>query len=673
MIFAQIQWREQMRSAPGETLAAVLGRTCAGPRTRTIAKAPAGSTLVAMPQPPCFPRLVMRRKPASVGLLAACLLGTPVAVAQASPTAPAAPATPPASDAANIFPLREVHAGLQGTAYTVFQGTQPEPMQVEILGVLHDAIGPGKDMILARLHGSRPEYTGVAAGMSGSPVYIDGKLLGAIGYRVGQFSKEPLAGITPIEQMLHVLRQNGPAQAENAGDAQTAAWTGMSSAETPQKTAQEAAQTQPLLQPIAAPLVLDGYSPQAIALFQNQFHSLGFAAEATGLGGADPTAKQPEPILPGSAISAIIVQGDLNMSATCTVTYIDAKQLLACGHPVTQYGKIDLPMTKAEVVTTVASPLDPIKIINTTETVGAFTGDRASGILGQMGAQAPMLPVTVTVDGIAQPHTYHFSVAEHPRLTPGAVTVSVYQALLGTNGYNDQASYRMHGVLTFNGAPTVKINDLFAPDERMPPGVAAAMVLSQSFGLLYNNTRQLPPVRSMTVHFEELPGRRTATLQSARVIDPIAHPGGTVTVEATLLPYRQAPRVVRLAVHLPETLQAGTVDLLVSNGTLLDQMTSPLAGAAAEQMDLDTAIAHLNELHKNDRVYVTLLAPQPQATLDGARLPAVPLSMANVLQSAGEGGGKDAMLRGQTAVPLGSAAVDAVVDGAQTLPLEIRP
>ena len=626
-----------------------------------------------MPQPFCFPRLVMRRKSASVGLLAACLLGASGTVAQSVPTTPAVPAapvTPPASDAANIFPLREVHAGLQGTAYTVFQGTQPEPMQVEILGVLHDAIGPGKDMILARLHGSRPEYTGVAAGMSGSPVYIDGKLLGAIGYRVGQFSKEPLAGITPIEQMLQVLRQSGPAPTGNTGDTPTAAWTGMGSAETPQATAQNAAQTQPLLQPIAAPLVLDGYSPAALELFHQQFGSLGLAAEATGLGGADPTAKQPGPILPGSAISAIIVQGDLNMSATCTVTYVDAHQLLACGHPVTQYGNIDLPMTKAEVVTTVASPLDPMKIINTTETVGAFTGDRASGILGQMGAKAPMLPVTVTVSGIAQPHTYHFSVAEHPRLTPGAVTVSVYQALMGTNGYNDQASYRMHGALTFNGAPTVTIDDLFAPDERMPPGVAAAMVLSQSFGLLYNNTRQLPPVRSMTVHFEELPGRRTAALQSARVIDPIAHPGGTVTVEATLLPYRQAPRVVRLAVHLPETLQAGTVDLLVSNGTLLDRMTSPLAGAEAGQMDLDTAIARLNELHKNDRVYVTLLAPQPQATLDGTRLPAVPLSMANVLQSAG---GKDAALRGQTAVPLGSAAVDAVVDGAQTLPLEIRP
>ena len=612
-----------------------------------------------MPQSLRSLRLMPRRQPVHVCLLTACLLGAPVAVAQT------APALPPPSDAANIFPLASIHAGLVGTAYTVFAGTQPEPMQVEILGVLHDAIGPGKDMILARLHGSRPEYTGVAAGMSGSPVYIDGKLLGAIGYRIGQFSKEPLAGITPIEQMLHVLRQSGPAQTENAGAAQpAAAWTGMGSADTPQ--------AQPMIAPIAAPLVLDGYSPQAIALFQNQFHSLGFAADATGLGGADPNAKQPGAILPGSAISAIIVQGDLNMSATCTVTYIDAKQLLACGHPVTQYGNIDLPMTKAEVVTTVASPLDPIKIINTTETVGAFTGDRASGILGQLGAIAPMLPVTVTLRGMEQPHSYHFSVAEHPRLTPGAVTVSVYQAMLGTNGYNDQASYRMHGVIAFDGAPSVILDDLFAPGEQMPPSAAAAMAISQRFGLLYGNARQLPPVRSMQVDFEQIAGRRTATLQQARVIDPIAHAGDTVTIEATLLPYRQSPRLVRIAVRIPETLHAGTVQLLVSNGALLDQMTSPLTGPSARQLDLRTTIARLNELHTNDRIYVTLLEPQAQATIDGALLPAVPLSMANVLQSA-DGSGGDMALHGQTAVPLGSAAVDAVVDGSQILSLELQP
>jgi hypothetical protein len=656
MIFAQTRRREQIPARTGLETPLALRRTIANP--------PAGSTLVAMPQPLRLLRSNPRRPVLFACLLAGSLLGAPASVAQSASTAQNISAAPPASNADNIFPLSAVHAGLLGTAYTVFQGTQPEPMQVEILGVLHDAIGPGKDMILARLHGSRPEYTGVAAGMSGSPVYVNGKLLGAIGYRIGQFSKEPLAGITPIEQMLQVLRQSAPISAQ----AQTTDTQADVQAGTQADGSDLALDAQPSteLKPIAAPLVLDGYSPAALALFQKQFGSLGFAAEATGLGGADPTAKQPQPILPGSAISAIIVQGDLNMSATCTVTYIDAHQLLACGHPVTQYGNIDLPMTKAEVVTTIASPLAPMKIINTTETVGAFTGDRASGILGQLGAKAPMLPVTVTIDGIAQPHTYHFSVAEHPRLTPGALTVSVYQALLGTNGYNDQASYRMHGVLAFNGAPTVTMDDLFAPEERM--------ALSQRFGLLYGNARQLPPVRSMTLRFDELPGRRTAALQQARVIDPIAHPGGMVTVEATLLPYRQAPRMVRIPVRLPETLQAGTVDLLVSNGALLDQMTSPLAGQQAEQMDLETAIARLNELHRNDRIYVTLLAPQPQAMVDGARLPAVPLSMANVLQTAGPGGnGGGASLRGQTAVPLGSTAVDAVVDGTQTIPLEIRP
>ena len=584
-------------------------------------------------------------------------------------TALSASNTPLPSTAA-IFPLSAVHRGLHGIAYTVFQGTEPEAMDVEILGVLHDAIGPGKDMILARLVGSKPEYTGVVAGMSGSPVYIDGKLLGAIGFRIGQFTKEPIAGITPIEQMMNIVGQSGP---ETPGP--TSADIGMSAS--PQAAVSSISATgsasnngMPLIQPIDTPIVFDGYSPNALQLFRKQFHTVGWMP-VSGLGSASPNQKQPEPIVPGSAISAIIVEGDLNISATCTVTYVDAAKLLACGHPITQFGHVAFPMTKAEVVATVASQLDPIKIINTTQTVGAFTEDRQSGILGRFGVQAPMIPVTVEMRGFPQPKTFHFSVIENPRLTPGAVTVSVFQALQGTNGYNDQSSYRMHGVIQFDGYPPVKMDSLFSPDDRLAPSMAAAMAISQRFDLIYSNPEQSPPIHSIALQFDAIPGRHTATLEDARIADPTVHPGDTVTVEATILPYRGERRVVRIPVKLPETLAAGTVRLLVSDGSVLDRMLNTITNPSAQPVSLATAIAQLNRLHTNDRLYVTLLGPTPQATMDGVQLPSVPLSMANVLQPAQEGAGFT--IHGETAIPLGSTPVEVALHGAQVLNLEIHP
>ena len=296
------------------------------------------------------------------------VVGGPAAVAAAPPAV------------TRVFPLSEVKRGLRGVAYTVFEGVNPEPMQVEILGVLKEALGPGQDMILARLHGEKPEYTGVVAGMSGSPVYIDGRLVGALSYRIGQFSKDPIAGITPIEYMLAV-RDGEVRPAGSGGLKRASASEGYGQME---------------IQAMETPLVFSGFSQETVDRFGDRFRAMGLTPVA-GLGGADAKALQPEALVPGSAVSAVLVRGDLSMAGTCTVTYVDPTRLLACGHPITQYGPVDMPMTKAEVVATLASPLNAFKIVNTTETVGAFTEDRASAIMGQFGATARMIPVAVEV------------------------------------------------------------------------------------------------------------------------------------------------------------------------------------------------------------------------------------------------------------------------------------
>src|SRR6266704_748507 len=276
------------------------------------------------------------------------------------------------------IPVDQIHAGMRGLAYTVFQGVKPEPMEVEVLGVMKNVNGPKGDVILVRLHGAKVEYTGVVAGMSGSPVYINGKLVGALAFRIGVFSKEPIAGLTPIAEMLEINEfdrsqppESQPSREKPREKTNEAAAPGLSPLD-PQQFAN-------LLTPIETPLAFSGFSEDAIRRFAPQFAASGIVP-VMGAGSVS-SEKQPEPLEPGSSVSAILVRGDMDIAATCTVTYLDPQRLLACGHPLLQFGSVDLPMNKADVLATLPSPLNAFKIVNTTEPVGAFVRHRYARIV----------------------------------------------------------------------------------------------------------------------------------------------------------------------------------------------------------------------------------------------------------------------------------------------------
>jgi hypothetical protein len=573
---------------------------------------------------------------------------------------------------AKVFPLAEVRRGLHGVAYTVFEGVTPESMEVEILGVLKNAIGPGQDMILARLKGTKPEYTGVVAGMSGSPVYVDGRLVGALSYRIGQFSKEPICGITPIEQMLEVrdgegdsAGENGQVQKLNAGVLRSAQNDTVLEGVKSVGGAGE-------VTPIETALVFGGFSQEAVDRFGGEFRALGMTPVA-GLGGAaEAGTKQPEALVPGSAVSAVLVRGDLSISGTCTVTYVDATRLLACGHPITGYGPVSMPMTKAEVVATLASPLNAFKIINTTETVGSFTEDRASAILGRFGVEARMIPVSVDVVGSdAKKAGMRFEVLNNRELTPGAMLVSVYQSLSATNGSAAELSYRMSGELTVKGEAPVRLEGIMSPSEMSSGAIAAALYVDDRFERLYGNVMEQPEVTGLRLRLEAIPERRTAVLESARLGRAEAHAGETVEVEATLDPYQAGAKVVRIPVKLPESLAAGPVRIVVSDGATVDRLTTPaIAGVMQHPVALADAVAEMNRMHANDRVYVTLLDHAAQAELDASALPEVPLSMANVLEPLKAS--QKVQMNGESAVELGSAETGYAVSGAQVLTLTVR-
>jgi SpoIVB peptidase S55 len=568
--------------------------------------------------------------------------------------------------------LSEVHRGLHGVAYTVFEGTQPEAMDVEILGVLNNVLGPGQDMILARLKGSKPEYTGVVAGMSGSPVYIDGKLLGALSYRIGQFSKEPIAGITPIAEMLAVngkgdLRQNIAAPAAKS----EISWNQL-----PERNLVSATSDATDIHPIETPLVLSGFSPEAVRFFQEHVSTSGLMPVA-GLGGSSSDSAHPEltsalaapSLVPGSAVSALMVRGDLEIAATCTVTYVDPQQVLACGHPITRYGSVSMPMTKADVVATLASPLNAFKIVNTTQTIGAFTEDRSAAIRGVLGESAHMIPVTILTHDGPRDHTLHVEVIDNPDVTPGALMVSLYESLLETNSYGAELTYELRGTVAIDGYPVLHLKSLIAPTEQLPSALRAALTLGQRFEAVYGNSARVRNIERIDIDVDSLPGRRSIQLERAQATQPAAHPGDTVMVEATLRPFRGDPKNLRIAIPIPLTLNPGPLRILLSDGATLDRLTSASAASQAP-LELSSVIHEMNSAHEDDQLYVSLLLPNAQAVVDGRTLASIPISMANVLEPLRTNRG--IALNGESVVPVTSIPVDAMLSGMQVVSLEIE-
>jgi hypothetical protein len=564
------------------------------------------------------------------------------------------------------IPLDQIHTGMRGVAYTVFQGTKPEAMDVEVLGVLRNANGPKGDVILVRLGGAKAEYTGVVAGMSGSPVYFNGKLAGAVAFRIGEFSKEPIAGITPISEMLEISALDRtpmslPVQAKAVPSlAEKTSGPGM-----PSGTAPSFAN---YLKPIDTPLVFSGFSEDAVQRFAPRFASAGIVP-VMGVGSAS-NKPQPEPLVPGSAVSAVLVSGDMNIAATCTVTYIDPERLLACGHPLLQFGGINLPMTKAEVLATLPSPLNAFKIVNATETVGTFVQDRHTGILGEFGKKPEMIPVTLTIHGGATAKKFHYEVLNNARLSPIAISTTVFNALHGVNEYGDETTYAMTGNISVEGFPKVKLQDMFASADGMQPAaMLAAASIGGSFGRIYDNPFSTPDITGLNLDFEVSNERRWARLESARTDVNEARPGDDVTIEVLLRPYRGEAVIEHVPVRIPQSASKGTLHILVSDGDMLDRMRRGPSGA--QKLDLASTIGVLNKQHVNNRVYVSVLDEDPEAMVADKVMPALPLSVMNVMD--GMKGTQDMTILGESSVSeTATQPLEFVISGAQLLSITIK-
>lgn len=565
-----------------------------------------------------------------------------------------------------IMPLSEVKIGMRGVAYTVFEGVKPEPMEVEVLGILRNMAGPKGDVILVRLHGKKPEYTGVVAGMSGSPFYIDGKLVGALAYRIGEFSKEPIGGITPIESMLEINELDQSYAANEA--AQAAARAQLPSRTSGPGQSPDVQPVQTYLKQIDTPLVFSGFSEEAVRRFAPQFAQAGIIP-VMGVGSAS-DAKQPEPIEAGSSIGAVLVRGDMDIAATCTVTYVDPERLLACGHPLMNFGLVEMPMNKSQVLATLASPANAFKIATTTEAVGAFVQDRHTGILGRFGKQPRMIPVKLNFHGMAEPKSFNFEVLNNAKLTPVAMMTTIYNAIQGMNDYGEDTTFRVNGIINVAGFPKLALNNMYAPlDGGNPTAVQIAMSVGERFSRIFDNPYERADIQGVELNIDLIRERKWARLETSRTDVTEARPGDEIVVETVLRPYRGDRIVRQVPIRIPTSTPKGTLRILVSDGDTLDRMrrTPPVLG---RKLDLNSTIALLNKEHANHRLYVSLLEANPQAMVEDKVMPTLPLSVMNVMD--GMRGTQDMIVVGESAVSEAYTPLDYVVSGAQVITVNVR-
>lgn len=616
---------------------------------------------------------------------AAVLCGFAVA---ALPVYAAGEATPsrPKSGKVEIMHLSEVKPGMKGTAWTVLQGTEPEPIPIEIMGRLKNIWGPGQDVIIAKMLG-KAIRTNVAGGMSGSPVYINGKLVGAVALRMSQFSPDAICGITPIELMLDIndFDKSRPEDARTPDKLARTKEVSVPGSILGQAVAAGASQSLPPVQqmvPIEAPLVFSGFRDDTLQQFGPIFQQLGISVAQGGATGSTIHTNKPakgweQSLNPGDTVAGVLVDGDMSVTGVGTVTYNDGKRVLAFGHPFFNLGPVDMPMAKGEVVMTLSSAFQPNKMANATDIVGALHQDRHSGIMGVLGDESPMVPVTMKVralgddDKVKREKDFHFNVFVHQKWTPYLMMLTLYNSLSELNEFTDEATYRLNGKVMLNGQPNISLSTMQTSGETPVP---APMMLAgwwgDKFNRLYLNNVNTPNLSSVNVTVDVLPERRVATIENAWVPDSEVRPGETVPVTVLLHPYRGEPITRKFDIKVPAGLARGDHRIVLSDADTVNRMQN-MAGMMNRFLDLPETVSLLNQERTNNKLYVSLVEASPTAYYDDKTLPALPSSVLNVMQ-AGRAPTRSMFTSPETASEQMALPFDYVVTGSYSLRIHVK-
>ena len=591
----------------------------------------------------------------------------------------------PKSGKVEIFKEADLKPGMKGYAWTVLAGEEPEAIPVEIVGILKNQWGPHQDIILGKM-GGKAIRTNVAGGMSGSPVYIDGKLVGAVALRFSVFSPDAICGITPIELMLEVndFDESRPSDARTPDKVAVRESAPVSSGMLAQVVSAGASGAFPssgTMIPIETPLTFAGFHEGVLREFTPFFQQMGMTVAA---GGASSTLTDAKPapgwqhsLQPGDAVSAVLVTGDMSVSGMCTVTYNDGKHMLACGHPIFNLGPVDMPMAKSDVLMTLASQFQPNKFGNATEIVGALRQDRHSAIMGELGATAAMVPVNVRVrsfgdnNAIRKEKDLHFSVFVQQKWTPYLMMLTLFNSISGLNDFAEETTYRLSGKVEFDGQPGLSIATMLASSEAPAPApIQLAGWWGDKFNRLFLNPVQMPKLKSVDATIDILPERRMAIIENAWIPSSEVDAGSEVPLRVFLRPYRGERLERDFTLKIPPDLPKGEHRILLSDAETLNRMQS-VASMADRFMDIPQTISLINQERSNNKLYISLVEPRPTVFYEDKTLPSLPASVVNVMQT-GRTASRHLVSSAESAVEQGSIPFDLMIDGSYSLRVTVK-
>jgi len=577
-------------------------------------------------RPPAAVRSAIRRR---VGRLApaALLLGCALAL------------LPPRSEAADqsILPFSEVKAGMSGSGRTVFEGTRVDDFQVEVLGTLEN-IAPRRNLILVRLSGGPLATTGVLSGMSGSPIYLGGRLAGAVAYTWG-FAKEPIAGVVPIQEMLTIEEHDVASTRASAVLPEAAGPAGLRFLRDPgllvshfssyfDRAMGSEVNGAPSMAPIGTPLLFTGFPPRVVEELAPGLRRAGLLPVQGGSAGRGAPGDATLP--PGSGVAIGLVRGDVEIAAVCTVTHRDGDRLYACGHPLLNLGPTELLMSTARVTALMPSLESSFKFASAGDNVGVFRQDRSTGVFGYLGKKPRTIPVRMELQpDRGRPRRVSFDLVEDPFLAPYLLYAALNAVLSSdVKDYGElSVSYKAGSTIHVAGAEDIELRNLFAGDlSRLYASGTVAFITQILLGSEYRSVH----IEGIELNLGISDERKTARLERAWVNRDRVHAGESVQVAVGIKPFR-GPEVTReLDITIPREVPPGRLILQVG-----DAFT--LARTDTDQMDdfvpkdLDRLIWLINHLRSNDRLYVVLTRSDNGLLFQGERLPNLPPSVSQVM------------------------------------------
>lgn len=583
------------------------------------------------------------------------------------------------------LPLDEVRPGMVGIGRTVFSGTELEDFTVHVLGVMRNVIGPRRSLILARLDGGPLAKTGVIAGMSGSPVYVDGRLIGAVSYALGQFSTEPIAGITPIAEMLDATMMSAPARSTRpvslswpatprelldiwsrdlgrarpfVDDASHALAVSGGSPDLTRVTA--------MLRPIAVPMITSGFDTSVIDPFAPALAASGFVPMSSSQSrSAGITATNDRPLRPGDAVGVGLLTGDFELGATGTVTHVDGDRVYAFGHPLYNLGPTQFPMTRAVVQVVLPSLMSSSKLASFGEVIGTVFQDRATAIAGRLGPAPSLIPVTITLNSDRAPsRTFSFGVVRDFTFTPLLTYLSVANVLVSYERGAGPASYAIRGSASIRSQGDLSFEDIFTGEQ--PAGGAAAYVAGPLTALLKNSGEPVD-VEKISLTIDATEHQRSARIERVWLDTTRPRAGQNAVVHVALRSARGEEIVRQVPIAIPANL-SGSLQLIVADAarTTADDRRDT---RGADMQRVSQMMRTFNRARRNNRLYVRLTTADSGAVVNGEPMAGLPPSVLAVLEAdrhSGSVGSLRSMTRGEWEL-----ALDFAVTGSRQLTLSL--